>query len=113
MGSDDKGKRVAVVIPEGNTDVLLVNSLLKNLQKQYKKYNIYVFTKPEYFCYIDDNPHIYKLLPYKPELENNFMMEGVSDHDGFFEMTFYPTATTQKQITYLHNGLDKHQFSLR
>jgi glycosyltransferase involved in cell wall biosynthesis len=113
LGSDDKGKRVAVVIPEGNTDVLLVNSLLKNLQKQYKKYNIYVFTKPEYFCYIDDNPHIYKLLPYKPELENNFMMEGVSDHDGFFEMTFYPTATTQKQITYLHNGLDKHQFSLR
>ena len=39
-------------------------------------------------------------------------MEGCSDHEGYFEMIFHPHATTQKQISYLHNGKDKIQFSL-
>tara|TARA_R110002110_G_scaffold7168_2_gene36387 strand:+ start:7266 stop:9158 length:1893 start_codon:yes stop_codon:yes gene_type:complete len=113
LGEKDKGKRIAVVIPQGETDVLLVNSLLKNLKKQYKKYNIYVFTHPIYYPYIDDSPYIYKLLPYSPAVENALMMEGVGDHEGYFEMAFYPHTTTQKNVSYLHNGLDKHQFSLR
>lgn len=113
LGDKDKGKRIAVVIPRSETDVLLVNSLLKNLKKQYKKYNIYVFTEPQYFSCIDDNPYVYKILPYSTILENPLMMEGVGEHEGVFEMTFYPHTTTQKNISYIHNGLDKHQFSLR
>ena len=72
-----------------------------------------MFTKPEYYCYIDDNPAIYKLFPYSPSVENSLMMEGVGEHEGLFEMAFYPHNTTQKTICYLHNGKDKHQFSLR
>ena len=113
LGEGDKGKRIAVVIPQSETDVFLINSLLKNLKKQYKKYNLYIFTQPQYFTYIDDNPHIYKILPYSASLENCFLMEGAADHEGFFEMVFYPHATTQKNVSYIHNGLDKHQFSLR
>tara|TARA_R100000152_G_C6778371_1_gene208987 strand:+ start:1006 stop:2898 length:1893 start_codon:yes stop_codon:yes gene_type:complete len=113
LGDEDKGKRIAVIIPQSENDVLLINSLLKNLKKQYKKYNIYVFTNPQYYSYIDDNPNIYKILPYSPSLENAFMMEGAGDTTGFFDMAFYPHTTTQKNICYIHNGLDKHQFSLR
>ncbi len=113
LGDDDKGKRIAVIIPQGETDVLLINSLLKNFKKQYKNYNIYLFTQPRYFPCIDDSPYIYRLLPYSPVLENPLMMEGVGDYEGHFEMVFYPHTTTQKNISYLHNGLDKHQFSLR
>ena len=113
LGDEDKGKRIAVVIPQSETDVLLINSLLKNLKKQYKKYNIYVFTQPQYFPYIDDNPHIHKLIPYSPSVENSLLMEGVGDHEGLFEMVFYPHTTTQKNMSYIHNALDKHQFSLR
>ena len=80
---------------------------------KYKKHDIYVFTKPEFYPYIDDNPAIYKLLPYNPSIENLLLMEGVSDHNGYFEMAFYPNNTTQKNLSYLHNGLNKHQFSLR
>ena len=113
LGDEDKGKRIAVVIPQSETDVLLINSLLKNLKKQYKKYNIYVFTQPQYFPYIDDNPHIHKLIPYSPSIENPLLMEGAGDHEGLFEIVFYPHTTTQKNMSYIHNALDKHQFSLR
>ena len=113
LGDEDKGKRIAVVIPQSETDVFLVNSLLKNLQKQYKTYNIYVFTSPAYFPYIDDNPCVYKVLPYSAELENVFAMEGIGPTEGVFRMAFYPHTTTQKNVCFTHNGMDKHQFSLR
>ena len=113
LGDEDKGKRIAVVIPQSETDVLLINSLLKNLKKQYKKYNLYIFTQPQYFPYIDDNPHIHKLIPYSPSIESPLLMEGAGDHEGLFEIVFYPHTTTQKNMSYIHNALDKHQFSLR
>ena len=90
-----------------------LDRLLKNFKKQYKKYNIYVFTQPQYFPYIDDNPYIHKMLPYSNAVENPLMMEGAGDHEGLFDMVFYPHTTTQKNPAYLHNGLDKHQLLLR
>ena len=112
LDKDDEGKRIAVIIPESETDVLLINSLLKNLKKLYKKYNIYVFTKPEYFCFIDDNPYAHKVMHYNPALENSFLLEGAGDHEGLFSIAFYPNTTTQKNVSYLHNGLDKLQFTI-
>jgi len=34
LDKDDEGRRLAVVIPDAETDVLLINGLLKNLKKQ-------------------------------------------------------------------------------
>ena len=104
LSKDDKGKRVAVIIPEAATDVLLVNSLIKNLQKKHKSHNIYVFTKPEYFEYIEDNPYVYRCLQYAAALDNPISMEGFSKHEGFFEAAYYPSTTTQKVPCYIHNG---------
>ena len=110
---DDEGKRIAIVIPESETDVLLVNSLLGQLKKNYKQYNIYIFTKPEYYDFVEDNPSVYKILPYKKELDNTFSLEGRGGERGMFEMVFYPSVTTQKNPCYIHNGLSKNQFSLK
>jgi hypothetical protein len=52
-------------------------------------------------------------MPYSPSVENSFAMEGAGENKGYFEMAFYPHTTTQKTSSYLHNGLDKQQFSLR
>lgn len=111
--SDDEGSRIAVIIPESETDVLLVNSLLKQLKNNYKDYNIYVFTKVEYFEFIEDNQNLHKLLPYTQQLENTFALEGRGSEKGLFDMVFYPNITTQKNPCYIHNGLSKNQFSLR
>lgn len=112
LGEEDKGSRIAVVIPESGVDVLMINALLSNLKKQYKKYNIYIFTKPEFFQFIDDNPNVYKLMHYNPAIENSLFMEGIGEHEGLFNMVFYPHVTTQKNTSYIHNGSDKLQFSL-
>lgn len=113
LDKDDKGKRIAIIIPQSENDIVLINSLLKNLKQLYKKYNIYFFTNPEYFPFIDDSPYIHKLLAYSPVLENSLIMEGAGNHEGLFEIAFYPNTTTQKHLSYLHNGVDKLQFSLR
>lgn len=112
FNKEDEGKRIAVVIPQSETDVLLINSLIKNLKKQYPEDNIYIFTKPEYFEYIEDNPDIYKCLAYSEALENPSLLEGAGHHKGFFKIAFHPHTTTQKSICFVHNGINKHQFSL-
>ena len=104
LSKDDKGKRVAVIIPQSGTDVLLINSLLENLQKKHKNNNIYIFTKPEFFDYIEDNPYVYKCIPYSEVLDNPLSMEGFSEHEGFFNAAYYPATTTQKVPCYIHNG---------
>jgi len=112
LGTEDLGKRIGVVIPQSESDVFLVNSLMQNLKKQYKDFNIYVFTDPKYYPYIEDNPAVYKCLPYSPQVENVLGLEGAGAHKGFFEMVFHPHITTQKNLSFMHNGINKHQFSL-
>ena len=104
FSDEDKGKRVAVVIPDSQIDVLLINSLLKNLQRKHKGHNIYIFTKLENIEYIEDNPHVFKCLQYSPEIDNPLFLEGAGPSQGFFEHAYFPTATTQKFPCYTHNG---------
>jgi glycosyltransferase involved in cell wall biosynthesis len=112
LDKDDEGKRLAVVIPQSGGDVLMVNSLLKNLKCLYPEYNIYIFTDPKFFDLIRDNPVVHKTLPYNPICDNLLFLEGQGTHKGFFELAFLPHATTQKFFAYQHNGKDKIQFSL-
>jgi len=113
LGDEGPEKRIAVVLPESAGDVLILNSLMDNLKELYPDKNIYVFTKPQYYQMIEDNPSIYKLLPYEPTVENLLFLEGRGDHQGYFEMAFLPNIGTQRHLNYLHNGKDKTQFELR
>ena len=58
---DDEGQenRIAVVLPESAGDILILNSLMDNLKNLYPEKNIYVFTKPEFYQMIDDNPNVH------------------------------------------------------
>ena len=113
LDKDDKGQRIAVVIPDSETDVLLINALMKNLKKQYPRHNIYIITKPQYYQYIEDNPYIHKCIAYSPSIDNPFILEGAGDHAGYFDLAFFPNTTTQKFVTYVHNGKDKIQLALQ
>jgi len=111
LGDKDKGSRIAIVIPQSEVDVLLVNSLMKRFKKQYSDYNIYVFTNPEYFELIEDSPYVHKVLRYSKEMENTFSLEGAGQSEGLFSAAFYPHATTQKSVCFTHNGITKHEFT--
>jgi len=112
---DNEGveNRIAVIMPESAGDVLILNSLMDNLKNLYPEKNIYVFTKPQFYQMIEDNPSVHKLLPYSNQVENLLFLEGKGDHQGYFEMAFLPNIGTQRHLNYLHNGKDKTQFELR
>jgi len=112
LDNDDKGKRLAIVIPESEQDIFLMNCLIENIKKTYPLYNIYFITKPEYFELIEDNPNIHKIIPFQNGIDNIFLLEGRGSHDGYFEIAFLPNTTTQKFMCYQHNGKDKIQFNL-
>jgi len=113
LGDEGAEKRIAVVLPESAGDLLILNSLMENLKSLYPDKNIYVFTKPEYYQMIEDNPNVHRLLPYQQSVENLLFLEGRGSHQGYFEMAFLPNIGTQRHLNYLHNGKDKTQFKLR
>jgi len=109
----DKKDRIAVLMPESGGDILMINSLIENLQDLYPDKKIFFFTKPEFFDFINDNPFVHKVLPYNQQIDNLLNLEGVAEHEGFFEIAFLPNVGTQKVLNYIHNGKDKNQFELR
>ena len=112
LDKDDEGKRLAVVIPQSEEDVFLVNSLLSNIKSTYPDYNIYFITKPEFFQLVEDHPAVHRMIPYQDGVDNLHLLEGKGEHKGYFEIAFLPHITTQKHFGYHHNGKDKIQFKL-
>ena len=53
----DEGKSLAIVMPQSSSDLLWINSMLSNLKELYPQHKIYIFTKPEFYSFIDDNPN--------------------------------------------------------
>ena len=107
LDEEDKGKRIAYVMPESAVDVFLSTALLKSINLKYPEYNLYFVTKPEYYHILDGNEYIHKVIPYNPQFDNTIYLEGTSSHEGYFEMAFTPHLTTQRLNNYVHNEKDK------
>lgn len=108
----DDGKRIAIVMPQSAGDVLWINSLMSNMKKMYPEFDLYVFTKSQFFDYIEDHPAVHKVLPYSAQIDSFSLLEGINTHKGYFDMAFLPHTNTQKTLNYTHNGLDETQFEL-
>ena len=111
LDSSDKG-RVIYVIPESAGDVFLSTALFKSIKDRYPDYSLYVATKPQYKDILDGNPHVHKWIEYNPIMDNLIWLEGNNQHNGYFDIAYLPYTCTQKNLNYLHNGLDKLDFSL-
>ena len=105
--------RIAVILPRSAGDVLIANSLMENLQSLYPDKKIFFVTQPEYYDLINDNPYVYKVIPYSQSFEDLHSIEGRSGNEGIFDIAFLPHCMTQKTHSYIHNGKDKNQFELR
>lgn len=104
LDQEDKGRRILYVMPESIGDVFLSTSLFKSIKEQYPEYNLYVATKQEYFSVLEGNPYIHKVIQYISQMDSLVWLEGISNHQGFFEIAFLPYSQTQRFLTYLHNG---------
>jgi glycosyltransferase involved in cell wall biosynthesis len=115
---NDKGKRMAVVLPESIGDIILASSLLPDIKQMYPQYNIYFITKPQYQEVLEGNSYIYKTIPYDPICSDVLFLEGYSgrtdreDHEGYFEVAILLHVQTQKVLNYTRNGKDKISLDL-
>ncbi len=113
LNQDDKGKRILFVLPQSIGDLYLSTSLFRSIKEQYPWCSLYIATKPEYFSIFKGNPHVTKVLPYVPEMDNLFWAEGIGSgansvgHNGWFEIAFLPNVNVQRIQNYQHNGLTK------
>jgi hypothetical protein len=112
LDKDDKGKRVLYVMPESAGDVFMITALFDSLKETYPEYNLYVATKPNFFPILEGNPHVHKVIPYNPQMDQLLWLEGAGDHQGYFEIAFIPHVNTQRILTYIHNGKDRIAFDL-
>lgn len=112
LDKDDKGKRILYVMPESAGDVFMITALFDSLKETYPEYNLYVATKPNFFPILEGNPHIHKVIPYSPQMDQLLWLEGAGDHQGYFEIAFIPHVNTQRILTYIHNGKDRIAFDL-
>lgn len=112
LDKDDEGKRLAVVLPESAGDVFMATSLLPNIAKLYKGYNIYFITKPAFFDILKGNEYIHKVIPFTNECNNQMFLTGAGAHKGFFEVALLLHANTQLVLNYLNNGQFKTQFNI-
>jgi hypothetical protein len=111
LDSNDKG-RVIYVIPESAGDVFLSTALFKSIKDRYPDYSLYVATKPQYKDILDGNPYVHRWIEYNPIMDNLIWLEGNNQHDGYFDIAYLPYTCTQRNLNYLHNGVDKLDFSL-
>tara|TARA_R110002110_G_scaffold186989_1_gene394360 strand:+ start:929 stop:2842 length:1914 start_codon:yes stop_codon:yes gene_type:complete len=110
---DRPNKRIAYVMPEHHEDVLMSTSVLRGLKKLYPDYDIYFFTRREYFGLIDECPFIYKYCEFEEEMDDCFYFEGRANHEGCFDLAFLPFLETKRVLNYTHNGKDKMELDLR
>ena len=108
-------KKVLIVQPESIGDIFLVTSLLESVRDRYpsNRYKIYFATKPEYQDIIYGNPFVDQWVPYHPIMDNLIVMEGGMGQDGICDIVYNPYFSTQRLLSYMHNGEDKIDLELQ
>ena len=114
LNKDDKN-RLLVILPESIGDIFLATSLFESLRKRYPRpeWTFYFACKQEYFEILEGNPHVDKLLDYIPQMDNLVWLEGIGGHKGFFDVAYPIHFSTQRLLSYPHNGVDKIDLDIK
>lgn len=102
-------KKILYVMPGFMEDCFLSTAVLESLREAYEEENwdIYVSTSQEFKSIFDGNKNITAWIPYSQEMEDHMKMEGIGEHQGWFDICFTPHLSTQRSMNYIHNGINK------
>jgi transcription termination factor Rho len=102
-------KKILYVMPGFMEDCFLSTAVLESLREVYEEENwdIYVSTSQEFKSIFDGNKNITAWIPYSQEMEDHMKMEGIGEHQGWFDICFTPHLSTQRSMNYIHNGINK------
>jgi len=106
---ENNNKKILYVMPGLAQDCFLSTAILESLREIYRndEWDLYVSCEPRFKSIFDGNKNITGWIPYSTEMDNQLLMEGVGDHQGWFDICFNPYFSTQRMINYVHNGENK------
>lgn len=103
-------KKIAYIQPTGPEEVIISTSLISSIKKLYPDYEIYYFTKSEYFDLINSHPDITKVLHYFNKMDDPLFFEGKAVNTKYFDMVFAPYLSINNN--YYRNAQDSLQFNI-
>ncbi len=103
-------KKIAYIQPEGAEEIIISTAIITSLKNIYPDYDIYYFTKTEYFDLINSHPHVTKVMNYFPKMDDPLFFEGKGSSKKYFDMVFAPYLSIHNN--YFRNSCDKLEYNI-
>lgn len=103
-------KKIAYIQPEGAEEIIISTAIITSLKNIYPDYDIYYFTKTEYFDLINSHPYITKVMNYFPKMDDPLFFEGKGSSKKYFDMVFAPYLSIHNN--YFRNSCDKLEYNI-
>ena len=103
-------KKIAFVQPNGVEEIIIATSLVTSIKKSYPDYDIYFFTRNEYFDLINSHPDVKKVLNYFNKMDDPLFFEGKGSNNKYFDIVFAPYLSINNN--YFRNAEDIIQYNI-
>jgi len=110
LKENSNSKKIAFIQPEGAEEIIIASSLITSIKNVYPDYDIYFFTKSEYFDLINSHPHVKKVLNYFNKMDDPLFFEGKGNQNKYFDIVFAPYLSIHNN--YYRNAEDIIQYNL-
>lgn len=96
-------RRALFVIKESLGDCLMCTQLFESFHQRYPEHDLYVMTDPKHAEVFAGNPHVFRVLPWIPQAENETIMTGSGGVAGqeLFHVYLHPGILSQRHLFYL------------
>ena len=94
-------KRGLILIKESIGDILMTTALFESFHDQHPDTDLYVSCDPKFKDLLMGNPHVYKVIDYHPSFEQEMLMIGVGQKEGYFDYYYHPAIQAQRVLSYL------------
>ena len=103
-------KKIAFIQPNGVEEIIIATSLVTSIKKIYPNYDIYFFTRNEYFDLINSHPDVKKVLNYFNKMDDPLFFEGKGANNKYFDIVFAPYLSINNN--YFRNAEDIIQYNI-
>ena len=110
LKENNNSKKIAFVQPNGVEEIIIATSLVTSIKKLYPDYDIYFFTKNEYFDLINSHPDVKKVLNYFNKMDDPLFFEGKGANNKYFDIVFAPYLSINNN--YFRNAEDIIQYNI-
>jgi len=110
LNKSSNNKKIAYIQPEGAEEVIISTSIISSIKKSYPDYDIYYFTKSEYFDLINSHPDVVQVLNYFDKMNDVLFFEGKGSNNKYFDIVFAPYLSIKNN--YYRNAKDNLQYNV-